>query len=422
MGCGSSSPAETAGGSAPPRPSGGDSAEQGKSAGIDRDLERARQEEEGKVKMLLLGAGESGKSTIFKQMRILYGSPRSDDDLRMYGVVVRSNIIVALRKLCSHLRNLGMEQALDAESAESGSAVENAEEDPSGMSPRQAYDELIAHLVDNTAPPAQDANGDVKDWVGQSPRAGLAANNDAKQFLQHVEAIRILWQSNTMKDVWSKRAAVNVIDSHKEYLNDLSRIAAPSYKPTAQDILLARVRTTQVVMERYRIDGIDFEMYDVGGQRSERRKWIDCFDHVDAVIFVAALSEYDQTLAEAKRTNRMVEALELFRSVCNNRAFANTSIMLFLNKKDIFAEKIMYSDIATQRPFSDYAGPPKDFDHGVLYFIQKFKDCLIDDEFNDSFIHVTCATDTNNMEFVLDSTRTIIMTDNLRRSGFLGSE
>jgi len=213
-----------------------------------------------------------------------------------------------------------------------------------------------------------------------------------------------------MKQVWAKRSAVNVVDSHKEYLNDIPRVASPEYKPTTQDVLIARVRTTQVVMEKYRIDNCDFEMYDVGGQRSERRKWIDCFDQVTAVIFVAALSEYDQTLAEAKRTNRMVEALELFRSVCNNRAFSNTSIMLFLNKKDIFAEKILYSDIAAQRPFCDYSGPTKDFDHGVLYFIQKFKDCLIDDEFNDSFIHVTCATDTDNMQFVLDSTRAIIMT------------
>ena len=207
-----------------------------------------------------------------------------------------------------------------------------------------------------------------------------------------------------MKEVWSKRAAVNVIDGHKEYLNDLPRIAAPVFRPTQQDVLLARVKTTQVVMERYRIDGIEFEMYDVGGQRSERRKWIDCFDNVDSVIFVAALSEYDQSLAEAKRTNRMVEALELFKSVCNNRAFSETSIMLFLNKKDIFAEKIWDSDIAAQKPFADYPGPPRDFNSGVLYFIQKFKDCLIDDDFNDSFIHVTCATDTNNMEFVLDST------------------
>jgi signal recognition particle receptor subunit beta len=199
-----------------------------------------------------------------------------------------------------------------------------------------------------------------------------------------------------MKEVWSKRAQVNVIDGHKEFLQDVSRIASANFKPTTQDVLLARVKTTQVVMERYRIDGIEFEMYDVGGQRSERRKWIDCFENVDAVIFVAALSEYDQSLAEAKRTNRMVEALDLFRSVCNNRAFANTSIMLFLNKKDIFAEKLMYSDIVAQKPFSDYPGPTKDFNNGVLYFIQKFKDCLIDDDFNDSFIHVTCATDTNN--------------------------
>ena len=85
-----------------------------------------------------------------------------------------------------------------------------------------------------------------------------------------------------MKEVWQKRAAVNIIDGHKDYLQDLARIASPTFRPTTQDILLARVKTTQVVMERYRIDGIDFEMYDVGGQRSERRKWIDCFDNVDA--------------------------------------------------------------------------------------------------------------------------------------------
>jgi GTPase SAR1 family protein len=212
-----------------------------------------------------------------------------------------------------------------------------------------------------------------------------------------------------MKLVWSKRSSINVMDAHKDYLNDIDRIAAKDFKPTTHDILISRVRTTQVIQEKYRIDGIDFEIIDVGGQRSERRKWIDCFDNVTAVIFIVALSEYDQTLAEAKRTNRMVEALELFRSVCNNRAFEDTSILLFLNKKDIFAEKIMYSDIADQRPFSDYSGPTQSFDDGVLYFIQKFKDCLLDDDFNDSFIHTTCATDTNNMQFVLDSTRTILM-------------
>mmetsp|Transcript_20911 Transcript_20911/g.60899 ORF Transcript_20911/g.60899 Transcript_20911/m.60899 type:complete len:112 (-) Transcript_20911:205-540(-) len=111
----------------------------------------------------------------------------------------------------------------------------------------------------------------------------------------------------------------------------------------------------------------------------------------------------------------------MFRYVCNNRAFSNTVVILFLNKKDIFAEKIVHSDIVAQIPFSDYDGTPKDFYCGILYFISKFKDCLVDGEFNDSFIYVTCATDTNNMEFTLDSARTTILTDTLRQSGFLGS-
>lgn len=122
---------------------------------------------------------------------------------------------------------------------------------------------------------------------------------------------------------------------------------------------------------RYVIDGTIFEMYDVGGQRNERKKWIHCFDSVTAIIFVAALSEYDQVLFEDASTNRyvpilpkveegrrgcggsvwlmslclvwvgrMIEAINLFKEICNNRFFTNSSMLLFLNKKDLFAEKV----------------------------------------------------------------------------------
>jgi len=192
MGCSASTPAAPPPGvggyeAARTKAAGEDPKEIAKSGGIDRELDRAKQQEEGKVKLLLLGSGESGKSTIFKQMRILYGSPRSEDDLRFYGVVVRSNVVVAMRKLCTHLKNLGLEDALAQEPAPDGDSI----------TPKEAYDELMAYLVDNTA---VIEDGDPKaemnpnDWVGQSPKAGLAANNDAKQFLQHVTAIRVLWQ------------------------------------------------------------------------------------------------------------------------------------------------------------------------------------------------------------------------------------
>jgi len=386
---------------------------------IEEKLMEDRRFDAEKIKLLLLGAGESGKSTIFKQMRILYGSPKTDEDLKMYGVVVRSNIVVAIRKLCKLLRQLGLEHKLDEESK---AATMADLDDVSGMTPRQAYDQILMYLVDNTATESYPGTIAPNDWVGKSARAGLQINNDAKQFLQHVEAIRVVWQCRVMKDVWMKRAQANVNDSHKDYLQDLTRIASPDYRPTEHDIIICRIRTTQITMERYMMKNVNFEVYDVGGQRSERRKWIDCFEGVDAVVFVAALSEYDQILAESKRVNRMMEALDLFESVAKNRAFQDTSIMLFLNKKDIFMEKVEYSDISAVSYFSDYDGAPKSFDEGVLYFIQKFQDRLVNDELNEAFIHVTCATNTTNMEFVLDSLRTIMMAENIRESCFFGSD
>lgn len=73
-------------------------------------------------------------------------------------------------------------------------------------------------------------------------------------------------------------------------------------------------------------------MFDVGGQRSERRKWIHCFENVTAVIFLCAISEYDQKLLEDEETNRLQEALTLFDGICNSKWFVNTSMILFLNK------------------------------------------------------------------------------------------
>ena len=95
---------------------------------------------------------------------------------------------------------------------------------------------------------------------------------------------------------------------------------------------------------------------DVGGQRSERRKWIQCFDDVRAVLFVCALSGYDMTLFEDGKTvsegrclftwpgllclrqltshysvscfqNRLEESLNLFQAICNNKFFVKTSMV-----------------------------------------------------------------------------------------------
>ena len=106
-------------------------------------------------------------------------------------------------------------------------------------------------------------------------------------------------------------------------------------------------------------------MFDVGGQRSERKKWIHCFEAVTCIIFCVALSEYDQVLLEVNSVNRMEESLTLFGSIVNSSWFTRTSIVLFLNKIDIFKKKIMTVPLSKYYP--DYEGSSPHF-HPVVLF------------------------------------------------------
>jgi hypothetical protein len=175
-------------------------------------------------------------------------------------------------------------------------------------------------------------------------------------------------------------------------------------------VLKARVRTTQIVVNQYAVDGTTtIEVCDVGGQRTERRKWINCFDNVDALIFVTALSEYDQRLSEARNSNSMMESLNLFQTISENACFHGKPILLFLNKKDIFEDKIRYSNIADISHFADYEGPRHCNDSGIFYFITKFENLLSEERKTNTFMHVTNATDKKNMKFVLSATSLMIM-------------
>lgn len=233
------------------------------------------------------------------------------------------------------------------------------------------------------------------------------------------KAIKALWNDPGIQSAWNRRAEFQIVDSVKYYFNELDRIMQDNYVASQQDMLLVRVRTSGVVTEKYLIDGKNFEMYDVGGQRNERKKWIHCFDDVTAVIFVAALSEYDQVLFEDSNTNRLVEAVQLFDEICNNRFFTKSNMILFLNKKDLFEEKIRTVHIGAQDAFKDFPaslGAPDYYQQGVAYILGKFisKNC---NRNRHIYNHVTCATDTKNVEVVFNACKDIILRGNLEQAG-----
>ena len=213
---------------------------------------------------------------------------------------------------------------------------------------------------------------------------------------------------------------------HHSFFEKVEEIAGDDFCPTLKDVLQMRVRTSGIVEEEYVIEGKQFVMYDVGGQRNERKKWIHCFDEVTAVIFVAAISEYDQVLYEDNTQNRMVESLNLFHEICSSKWFENTSIILFLNKRDLFEDKIKVKDIRQPDPadpsrmlFDEYAGGC-DYDAGVEFIVQQY---LSQNEKKDGskeiYWHVTCATDTSNISTVFNACKQILLVKSVEGSGFM---
>lgn len=206
------------------------------------------------------------------------------------------------------------------------------------------------------------------------------------------------------------------------FLDKVEDMAAPGYIASIEDILRLRVKTTGIVEEEFNVGGARFVMFDVGGQRNERKKWINCFEEVSAVIFVAAISEYDQVLYEKATQNRLAEALALFDEIANSRWFDHTAMILFLNKRDLFTEKIARVDIRQTLSdgsvlFDDYDGGC-DYESGLKYILR----CFISRNRNEDrelYYHVTTATNTDNIRTVFNATKAVILKENLSATGFM---
>ncbi|KAM9675842.1 guanine nucleotide-binding protein subunit alpha-14 [Dama dama] len=333
------------------------------SAEIERQLRRDKKDARRELKLLLLGTGESGKSTFIKQMRIIHGSGYSDEDRKGFTKLVYQNIFTAMQAMIRAMDTLRIQYVCE-QNKENAQLIRGVEVDK------------------------------VSTLTGDQ-----------------VEAIKQLWRDPGIQECYDRRREYQLSDSAKYYLTDIDRIAMPSFVPTQQDVLRVRVPTTGIIEYPFDLENIIFRMVDVGGQRSERRKWIHCFESVTSIIFLVALSEYDQVLAECDNENRMEESKALFKTIITYPWFLNSSVILFLNKKDLLEEKIMYSHLISY--FPEYTGPKQDVKAARDFILKLYQDQNPDKE-KVIYSHFTCATDTENIRFVFAAVKDTILQLNLR--------
>lgn len=183
------------------------------------------------------------------------------------------------------------------------------------------------------------------------------------------------------------------------------------YLPTKQDALHARKATKGIVEHEFDIKGIPFKMVDVGGQRSQRAKWFQCFEEVTSILFLVSSSAFDQVLMEDRTTNRLVESCNIFETIVNNKFFSNVSIILFLNKTDLLEVKVQATNIKDF--FPNFEGNPHKLSD-VQQFILHMFDSKRRERSKALFHHFTTAIDTENIKFVFHAVKDTILQYNLK--------
>ncbi|XP_006819306.1 guanine nucleotide-binding protein G(s) subunit alpha-like [Saccoglossus kowalevskii] len=374
------------------------------------------------MKLLLLGAGESGKSTIMKQMKILHEDGFSDEERQAIVDVIRRNLHDAIM--------------------------------------------TITMAMSTLTPSIELSNSDnqckVK-YIQDEMRINERNYDFPQIFFEHVQC---LWDDDGVRQCYERSNEYQLIDSAKYFLDRADKIGKEDFVPSDQDILRSRSITTGIFQTRFSVKGVHFHMFDVGGQRDQRMKWIQLFNDTTAIIFVAACSGYDLVLREDPTRNRLMEALDLFRRVWNNRYLKRVSAILFLNKCDILAEKVITGRTTIRHYFADYTdysirkesamlttdvfdrptscfclpnrqsgtlsnserrsssdGEKEEILKAKTYILDRFTRITEEDvklkNMKFCYPHYTCAVDTKNIERVFNDCRNIIQREHLRNYDLL---
>eukprot|EP01080_Neovahlkampfia_damariscottae_P001132 gene1132-10646_t len=285
-------------------------------------------------RFLLLGSGESGKSTFFKQLKAIFGESIIGPEENIYRTTIYANILNAMILLATHC------------------VTEKTLED-------------------------EDLKKEAEDLIEHCKGSNLM-----------MESVQLLTPEvhQTLVNLWADKA------------DDLERLKPPKYTVTDEDALRCRRKTTGIVEFNCTpdIDGkkTNIKIVDVGGQRNERKKWMNYFEGVSAVLFVASLNDFDRTCYEDDVTNRLQESIDLFDEHTNSRFFQDVPIVLFLNKEDLFREKIKKKSIV--ETFPDYKGE-QEFEGSYKYIEQTFLDT---NKFNPDrmYVYIAQATDSKRVQ------------------------
>ncbi|KAL4068647.1 guanine nucleotide binding protein, alpha subunit [Scleroderma yunnanense] len=256
----------------------------------------------------------------------------------------------------------------------------------------------------------------------QTTREGVNIHNITEVIAQCADDIQELWGDEIVQGMVHQRE-IRLEDSASFFLDASARIAARDYQPTDDDVLRARLRTLGVQEHELYIDEDGktqtWKIYDVGGSRTQRRAWLPYFEQVNAIIFLAPISCFDERLTEDPRVNRLEDSFILWKAICSSQLLLNTTFIIFLNKRDILEKKIA-DGILIKKYLPSYADRPNETNAIVKYLATKFKETALNQsQRRTCHVYATSVVDMRATAQTLVSVRIGIMKEHLKKAMLL---
>ncbi|KAF9462808.1 heterotrimeric G-protein alpha subunit, GPA3-like protein, partial [Collybia nuda] len=273
------------------------------------------------------GTKECGKSTILKQLKVSNQGGFTTPELAAFRPAAYKNVLESSQALVTYMREAGFE-CIKGEN-------------------NMHCDRILAYKLDA-------APGSLKE---------LHISPDIAEAIYH------LWKDPVMTKVMDEhRAKFNLMDNAEYFFNKVLQIGTPGYLPDDRDALCVYEASGKFTEMEVKMGQLVIRVIEVGNQHNNRKKWIHSFECATSIIFCTALSDYDVMLGRESQT-RLQDSLLLFESLVNSRWFLRTSFVLFLNKIDIFKEKLTKSPL--DHYFPDYIGGD-DVNKAGKYILWKF--------------------------------------------------
>jgi guanine nucleotide-binding protein subunit alpha len=297
-----------------------------RSEAIDRRLAEEATSLHRETKLVLMGAPNSGKELIMRQMKVLYAEGYPREERMGYRHAVRSTVRLLIHAIIDLIKDTGINLPNDLN-----------------------HDFAILLYEVETV-----------DLKKISPEA--------------VQAVRNLWGAPSFSTLFVRNFEIDFPQYSSYFAHEIQRMSEDDYVPSEADIIRLNHSMGGIKELRFTWDELDVHFFNISGYIPDqfRKRWFHQLENASALIYTVDVATYDRPYFGQSTESQLLDDIATFESWANSPKFSGSSIILLLNNFTRFREKLVHSPLTTF--FPEYYPGPDPETSARQYILKRFKD------------------------------------------------